>query len=91
MLHRDIMIAAFVYALLPAMPFMPAVEVGTRMLMIFGGENFLPGLPTKVCALMVPCGVGRLVPPRFAAGTLAMLPMRAKVRETSADRVRSGV
>jgi len=79
LLHRAIMTATCVYALLLAIPFMPAVEVGLGMLVMSGGKLALLVYASTVAALQLPYLAGRLVPPDMAARALGHLGlMRAR-------------
>lgn len=67
LLHRTIMTATAVYIVFMAVPFMPAVEIGLAMLMVFGSKiSFLVYVSTVV-ALTLAYLVGRLLPAEFAA------------------------
>jgi hypothetical protein len=67
LLHRTIMTATAVYIVFMAVPFMPAVEIGFGMLMVFGAKiSFLVYVSTVV-ALTLAYLVGRLLPAELAA------------------------
>ncbi|HZD41947.1 MAG TPA: hypothetical protein VE131_14585, partial [Terriglobales bacterium] len=66
LLHRTIMTATAVYIIFMAIPFMPAVEIGLSMLVIFGGKiSFLIYVSTVV-ALILAYSIGRLLPAELA-------------------------
>ncbi len=57
--------AAAVYVILTAIPFVPGVEVGLSLLMLFGGSIALVVYVCTVLALMLAYLVGRFVPFRY--------------------------
>lgn len=67
LLHRTIMVAMFAYIILLAMPFMPAVEIGLGMIMIFGAKLSLLIYCSTVIALVLSYLGGRLLPPAMCA------------------------
>ena len=66
-LHRTIITATVIYIILMAVPFMPAVEIGFGMLMIFGGKIAFLVYVSTVVALTIAYGLGRLLPAELAA------------------------
>jgi hypothetical protein len=73
LLHRTIMTATAVYIVFMAIPFMPAVEIGLSMLVIFGPKiSFLVYVSTVV-ALTLAYLVGRVLPARFAAKAFGLV------------------
>lgn len=72
-LHRTIMTATAVYIIFMAIPFMPAVEIGLSMLVIFGPKiSFLVYVSTVV-ALTLAYLVGRVLPGRLAAKAFGLV------------------
>lgn len=69
-LHRTIMAAAVVYALLIAVPFVPGVEIGLSMIAIFGPRIAMLVYLCTVAGLSTSFLVGRLLPLR---GLVALL------------------
>lgn len=63
-LHRAIMIAITVYILLMLLPFVPGVEIGLGMMMMFGPKIAPLVYGGTVLALVLAFLVGRLVPQR---------------------------
>lgn len=73
LLHRTIMTATVAYIALMATPFMPGVEIGLTMLVIFGAKiSFLVYVST-VAALMLAYLAGRLLPAAFAGKFFGMV------------------
>jgi uncharacterized membrane protein YdjX (TVP38/TMEM64 family) len=73
MLHRAIMTATIIYVVLMAIPFMPAVEIGFSMLMIFGPKIALLVYVSTVVALTLAYLIGRYLPSGLAARALRHL------------------
>lgn len=71
LLHRAIMTATAVYILLMATPFMPGVEIGLSMLMVFGARIAFLVYVSTVLALLLAYLIGRFIPPSFIARTFA--------------------
>lgn len=67
LLHRAIMTATVVYIVLMAVPFMPAVEIGFSMLVIFGAEIAFLVYVSTVLALTIAYVIGRLLSRELAA------------------------
>lgn len=63
LVHRMVMIAAALYVLLLALPFMPGVEIGLGLMATFGPSIGLLVYLCTVTALVLAFSVGRLVPP----------------------------
>lgn len=73
LLHRTIMTAMVVYIVLMAIPFMPAVEIGFSMLVIFGGKIALLVYASTILALTLAYALGRLIPARLAVRIFGLL------------------
>lgn len=73
MLHRAIMTATVIYIVLMATPFMPAVEIGFSMLMIFGPKIAFLVYVSTVIALTLAYLVGRFLPAFLAARAFRLL------------------
>jgi len=72
-LHRAIMTATSVYIVTMATPFMPGVEIGLGMLMMFGGRiSFLVYVST-VAALVIAYAIGRFLSVALAARLFDLL------------------
>ncbi|MDX1483238.1 MAG: hypothetical protein R3229_02050 [Alphaproteobacteria bacterium] len=69
--HILIMTASAIYVALMAVPFMPGVEIGVTMILMFG---------TKICFLVYLCTVAALIPP-YLIGRL--IPLRYCVRASA--------
>lgn len=63
-LHRFIMVAITIYVLLMMLPFVPGVEIGLGMMVMFGPKIAPLVYGSTVLALMLSFLVGRLVPQR---------------------------
>jgi len=73
LLHRAVMTATVVYILLMAVPFMPAVEIGLSMLLIFGAKIALLVYLSTVLALTLAFALGRVVAAEHAAKLFGLL------------------
>jgi len=67
MLHRVVMLATVGYIVLMAIPFMPGVEIGLSMMVLFGGKIAFLVYFSTVIALTVAYVVGRFLPTATAA------------------------
>ena len=67
------MTATAVYIVLMAIPFMPAVEIGLSMLMIFGAKIAFLVYVSTVGALTLAYIVGRMLPPALAAQAFGLI------------------
>lgn len=74
--HRVVLITFFTYVVLMTLPFVPGVEVGLALLVIFGGEMALLVYLGTVFALICSFVMGRVVPERAVLWTLAFLHLR---------------
>ncbi|MDA7430466.1 hypothetical protein PGB28_18550 [Primorskyibacter aestuariivivens] len=68
MVHRMIMVAAVVYALTLALPFVPGVEIGLALIAIFGPRIVLLVYICTVVGLCLGFLIGRLMPIRVLIG-----------------------
>ena len=66
-LHWMIAAAIVAYALVMAVPFVPAAEIGFTLLLVFGSQVALLVYLSTVLALMLPYLIGRAVPPDLCA------------------------
>lgn len=66
--HRMIMVAAVVYALTLALPFVPGVEIGLALIAIFGPQIVLLVYLCTVAGLCLGFLIGRLIPLRVLMG-----------------------
>lgn len=73
MLHTAIMTATGAYVVLMAIPFMPAVEIGLSMLVIFGSKIAFLVYVSTVSALVLAYLVGRLLPVALAASAFGLV------------------
>ena len=73
MLHRAIMTATVIYVVLMATPFMPAVEIGFSMLMIFGPKIAFLVYVSTVVALTLAYLIGRFLPIAHVAKVFRLL------------------
>lgn len=67
MLHKAAMTATVVYIVPMAIPFMPAVEIGLTMPILFGSRIAFLIYMSTVAALILSYAVGRLLPANSAA------------------------
>jgi hypothetical protein len=67
MVRRAVITAAALYIVLMAIPFMPGVEVGLSMLMLFGAKVALLVYLCTIAALLLSFLAGRFIPVRHAA------------------------
>ncbi len=65
--------AIVLYALLIAVPFVPGVEIGLGLMMMFGASMALPVYISTVCGLSLGFATGRLVPERIICGCFDFL------------------
>jgi hypothetical protein len=75
-MHGASMAVVGVYALLMMMPFMPAIEVGVALMLMFGADICLQIYLATVGALCVTFMIGRLVPVRVCAAVFRFLGLR---------------
>jgi len=75
-LHRTIMLAMVVYVLLMMLPFVPGVEIGLGLMVMFGPKIVPLVYAGTVLALLLAYLAGRLVPQRTIEGTLDALHLR---------------
>jgi hypothetical protein len=68
--------AIAVYAVVMAVPFVPAAEIGLTLLLLFGPQVALLVYLSTVLALMVPYLIGRAVPPYLCARALGFFGLR---------------
>jgi hypothetical protein len=73
MLHWAVMTAAAMYVVLMSVPFMPAVEIGLSMLVIFGGKIAFLVYVSTVFALTLAYLIGRYLPAELAAKAFGSL------------------
>lgn len=73
MLHRMIMTALAVYVLLMMLPFVPGVEIGLGLMVMFGAKIVPVVYLGTVLALTLAFLIGRLVPQRSIAETFGIL------------------
>ncbi|MDC0663939.1 hypothetical protein [Marinobacter sp. SS21] len=73
MLHMIVLIAATLYILLMAVPFMPGIEIGLALLVLLGGEGALLVYLSTVLSLSLSYGLGRLMPGSSISGLLSWL------------------
>lgn len=69
-LHWMIAATILVYAVVMAVPFVPAAEIGLALLLLFGPQVSLLVYVSTVLALMLPYLIGRAVPPDLCARAL---------------------
>jgi hypothetical protein len=67
LLHRTIMTATVAYIVLLAVPFMPAIEIGLGMILVFGPRLSVLIYLSTITALVLAYLGGRLVPPQTGA------------------------
>jgi uncharacterized membrane protein YdjX (TVP38/TMEM64 family) len=75
-LHWMIAAAIVVYAVVMAVPFVPAAEIGLTLLLLFGPQVALLVYLSTVLALMLPYLIGRAVPPDLCARALGFFGLR---------------
>lgn len=68
--------AIVVYAVVMAVPFVPAAEIGLTLLLLFGPQVALLVYLTTVLALMLPYLIGRAIPPDLCARALRFFGLR---------------
>lgn len=91
MIHRLIMTAMAVYVLLMAMPFMPGMELGLSLILVFGSKISVLVYAGTVLALTCSYLVGRLIPVRHCATAFGFLgltrgqELMARIEPLSAD------
>lgn len=73
MIHRMIVTALAVYVLLMMLPFVPGVEIGLGLMVMFGAKIVPVVYLGTVLALMLAFLIGRLVPQRSIAETFGIL------------------
>ncbi len=76
MLHRMIMTAMALYVLLMMLPFVPGVEIGLALMVMFGAKIVPVVYLATIVALTLAYLVGRLVPQRAIAATFDTLRLR---------------
>jgi hypothetical protein len=76
MLHRMIMTALALYVLLMMLPFVPGVEIGLALMVMFGAKIVPIVYLATVLALTLAFLFGRLVPQHAIAATLETLRLR---------------
>jgi hypothetical protein len=75
-LHWMIAAAVVVYAVVMAVPFVPAAEIGLTLLLLFGPQVALLVYLSTVSALMLPYLIGRAVRPDLCARALGFFGLR---------------
>ncbi len=75
-LHWMIAATILVYAVVMAVPFVPAAEIGLTLLLLFGPQVALLVYLSTVLALMLPYLIGRAVPPDLCARALGFFGLR---------------
>jgi hypothetical protein len=78
--HRLILTASAVYILLMSIPFMPGVEIGITMILVFGPKICFLVYACTVFALIPPFLVGRLIPARYCIRAFAFLGLESLKR-----------
>jgi len=68
--HRMIMMSAFIYGVLIAIPFVPGVEIGLGLIAMLGPPIVFLVYVTTVAGLTLSYAVGHLVPKKVLAGLL---------------------
>lgn len=76
MLHRFVMLAMVTYICLMALPFVPGIEIGLTMMVLFGAKIVPLVYLATVVALILGFLVGRLVPQRAIFEVLEFLRLR---------------
>jgi hypothetical protein len=76
LVHQALMVAAVVYALLIAVPFVPGVEVGLAILAVFGPPIVLLVYLSTLLGLTISFTIGRLIPTSTLIGFLDNLRFR---------------
>lgn len=76
MMVRAVLLAAAIYTVLTAIPFMPGVEVGLSMLMLLGARVALLVYLSTITALMLSYLAGRFIPVRLCARTFRFFGLR---------------
>lgn len=75
-LHWMIAATILVYAVVMAVPFVPAAEIGLALLLLFGPQVSLLVYVSTVLALMLPYLIGRAVPRDLCARALGFFGLR---------------
>ncbi len=75
-LHRAIMTAMVVYVVLMALPFVPGIEIGLVLMVMFGAKIVPLVYLATVLALVLAFVMGRFVPHRFVGELLGALRLR---------------
>lgn len=73
MLHRIVMLATAIYICLMALPFVPGIEIGLTMMVLFGAKIVPLVYLATVVALILGFLIGRLVPQRTILEILEFL------------------
>lgn len=76
LVHRAIMAAMVVYIVLMALPFVPGVEIGLALMMMFGASIVPLVYLATVIALVLGFLIGRLVPQRTIIELLELVRLR---------------
>jgi hypothetical protein len=74
--HRAIMTAMAIYVLLMALPFVPGIEIGLALMVMFGASIVPLVYAATVVALILGFLLGRLVPQRTVIELLELLRLR---------------
>ena len=73
MLEAVVLVAAALYVLLMALPFMPGIELGLALLVLLGAQGAILVYACTVTALCLSFALGRWLPPRYAVRALGAL------------------
>jgi len=76
MLHRIVMLATAIYICLMALPFVPGIEIGLTMMVLFGAKIVPLVYLATVVALILGFSIGRLVPQGTILEILEFLRLR---------------
>lgn len=76
LLNKAVMIATVIYIGLMALPFMPGIEIGLSMLMIFGAKIALLIYSSTLAALMLAYLAGRFMPVPVSARLFDLLGLK---------------
>ena len=76
LLHKTIMTAMVIYIVLMTIPFMPAVEIGLSLLLIFGAKIAFLVYVSTLIALTLAYFIGRLLPAELAARAFAVVGLK---------------
>jgi hypothetical protein len=76
-LNTAVMLAAVLYVLLMATPFMPAIEIGLALMMLLGAKGPLLVYPCTLLALSIAFVIGRMIPAERLCPALDWLRLHA--------------